>query len=137
MKNVRGAGILHHPTSLPGPFGIGDLGPQAFRWMDFLAEAGATIWKVLPLGPTGYGDAPYQCHSAFAGNTSLLSPERLVSEGLIAEDDLRDHPAFPFGSAEGTQEKSKQRESALILTSRRTREQSRILRWKHYPVGMR
>jgi 4-alpha-glucanotransferase len=137
MNNASGAGILLHPTSLPGPFGTGDFGPQAVRWMDFLAEAGSTIWQVLPLGPTGYGDSPHQCYSAFAGNTSLLSPKRLSPEGLIAEDDQRDHPAFPSGSAEGTQEKSKQRKSALILTSHRTREQSRILRWKHYPVGMR
>ena len=100
MKNVRGAGILFHPTSLPGPFGIGDLGPQAFRWVDFLAEAGATIWQILPLGPTGYGDSPYQCYSAFAGNASLLSPEQLISEGLITGDDLADHPAFPAGSAD-------------------------------------
>jgi 4-alpha-glucanotransferase len=100
MNNVREAGILLHPTSLPGPFGIGDLGPQAYRWVDFLAEAGAMIWQVLPLGPTGYGDSPYQCYSAFAGNASLLSPERLCSEGLIAEDDLRGHPAFPSGSAD-------------------------------------
>jgi 4-alpha-glucanotransferase len=100
ITGVRAAGILLHPTSLPGPFGIGDLGPQAFRWVDFLAEAGATIWQVLPLGPTGYGDSPYQCSSAFAGNPSLLSPERLLSDGLIAEDDLRDHPAFSDRAAD-------------------------------------
>lgn len=68
----RSAGILLHPTSLPGANGIGDLGPDAHRFLDFLADAGMTIWQVLPLGPTGYGDSPYQCFSAFAGNPLLI-----------------------------------------------------------------
>jgi 4-alpha-glucanotransferase len=68
----RSAGILLHPTSLPGPHGIGALGPDAFRFLDFLAEAGLTIWQLLPLGPTGYGNSPYQCFSAFAGNPLLI-----------------------------------------------------------------
>jgi 4-alpha-glucanotransferase len=99
MNAARRAGILLHPTSLPGPFGIGDLGPQAYRWVDFLAEAGATVWQVLPLGPTGYGDSPYQSYSAFAGNVSLISPEQLLSEGLIPDGDLQNHPDFPAGTA--------------------------------------
>lgn len=72
MKFPRAAGILLHPTSLPGAGGIGDFGPDAFRFVDWLAETGMKIWQVLPLGPTGYGDSPYQCFSAFAGNPLLI-----------------------------------------------------------------
>lgn len=72
MSFPRAAGILLHPTSLPGPGGIGDLGPDAHRFLDWLAEAGVKIWQMLPLGPTGYGDSPYQCFSAFAGNPLLV-----------------------------------------------------------------
>jgi 4-alpha-glucanotransferase len=86
----RASGILLHPTSLPGRFGIGDLGPEAYRFVDFLEAAGQSAWQVLPLGPTGYGDSPYQCFSAFAGNPLLVSPERLVDDGLLAENDLAD-----------------------------------------------
>jgi 4-alpha-glucanotransferase len=88
----RSSGILLHPTSLPSPFGIGDLGPEAYKFVDFLAEAGQTLWQVLPLGPTGYGDSPYASYSAFAGNTLLISPERLVDEGLLDHDDLEETP---------------------------------------------
>ena len=84
----RTSGILLHPTSLPSPFGIGDLGPEAYKFVDFLADAGQTLWQVLPLGPTGYGDSPYASYSAFAGNTLLVSPERLVHEGLLDQSDL-------------------------------------------------
>ena len=73
MKHIRTSGIILHPTSFPGPDGIGDLGPQAYSWIDFLESAGCTIWQTLPLGPTGYGDSPYQCFSAFAGNPYLVS----------------------------------------------------------------
>ncbi len=83
MTFKRASGILLHPTSLPGPFGIGDLGPQAFRWVNFLAATGCGLWQVLPLGPTGYGDSPYQCFSAFAGNPLLVSPEALVDDNLL------------------------------------------------------
>ena len=91
----RVSGILLHPTSLPGPFGIGDLGPEADRFVDLLEEAGQGLWQVLPLGPTGYGDSPYQCFSAFAGNPLLISPERLVQEGLLAPADWATLPSFP------------------------------------------
>src|SRR4051794_37911548 len=91
----RASGILLHPTSLPGPFGIGDLGSEAFRFVDILAEARQTYWQILPLGPTGYGDSPYQCFSAFAGNTLLISPERLAEDGLISTVDLETKPEFP------------------------------------------
>jgi 4-alpha-glucanotransferase len=84
----RSAGLLLHPTSLPGPYGIGDLGPGAYAWVDALVAARQTWWQILPLGPTGYGDSPYQCFSAFAGNRYLISPELLVRDGFIREDDL-------------------------------------------------
>lgn len=95
MKAGRWSGILLHPTSLPGRFGIGDLGPQAFHFADWLAEAGQKIWQVLPLGPVGYGESPYQLFSAFAGNPMLISPEKLVERGWLAEADVADVPAFP------------------------------------------
>lgn len=88
MSFPRTSGILLHPTSLPGPFGIGDLGPDAYRFIDFLVSAGQSLWQVLPLGPTGYGDSPYACFSAFAGNTLLISPEQLVNEGLLDHDSV-------------------------------------------------
>ena len=80
----RSSGILLHPTSLPGPFGIGDLGPVAYRWIETLAAMKQTWWQILPLGPTGAGDSPYQSFSAFAGNINLLSPELLQEDGLVS-----------------------------------------------------
>jgi 4-alpha-glucanotransferase len=90
----RSSGILLHPTSLPGPFGIGDLGPVAYQWVDSLVRAKQTWWQILPLGPTGYGDSPYQCFSAFAGNANLISPQILVADGLLEARDL-ERAAFP------------------------------------------
>ncbi|NDD64083.1 MAG: 4-alpha-glucanotransferase [Acidobacteria bacterium] len=95
MRFQRSSGILLHPTSLPGDFGIGDLGPSAYRFIDLLESMGQGVWQVLPLGPTGYGDSPYQCFSAFAGNPLLISPEMLVREGVLAAEDLDDSPPFP------------------------------------------
>lgn len=95
MTFTRSSGILLHPTSLPGAHGIGDLGPQAYRFLDWLSEAGCKLWQVLPLGPTGYGDSPYQCFSAFAGNPYLISFDLLLSDGLLSEDDFADVPDFP------------------------------------------
>ncbi len=92
---ARVAGILLHPTSLPGPHGIGELGAQATSFLDFLRETGQSLWQVLPLGPTGYGDSPYQCFSAFAGNPLLVSLERLRDEGLLEDAELRASPDFP------------------------------------------
>lgn len=83
MKFPRLSGILLHPTSLPSPFGIGDLGRDAYEFVDFLAAAGQKIWQVLPLGPTGYGDSPYQCFSAFAGNPLLISPIKMMEHGHL------------------------------------------------------
>jgi 4-alpha-glucanotransferase len=94
VKFARSSGILLHITSLPGRFGIGDLGPSAFEFADFLAAAGQKIWQVLPLNPTGYGDSPYQCFSAFAGNPLLLSFEPLREQGLLQTSDLARVPAF-------------------------------------------
>jgi 4-alpha-glucanotransferase len=90
----RAAGVLLHPTSLAGPFGIGDLGPTLDRFLDWMASAGQTIWQVLPLGPTALGNSPYTCASAFAGNPMLISPELLVAEGLLPDEVLRSAPAF-------------------------------------------
>jgi 4-alpha-glucanotransferase len=87
---IRRAGILLHVTSLPGPYGIGDFGGAAYRFVDFLRRAGQSIWQILPLGPTGYGDSPYQSFSAFAGNPLLISPEHLLRDGLLTETDLTD-----------------------------------------------
>lgn len=95
MRYKRASGIILHPTSLPCPDGIGDLGPEALRWIDFLVETGCRLWQVLPLGPTGYADSPYQCFSAFAGNPYLISPALLYNEGLLKRSDLIDRPAFP------------------------------------------
>jgi 4-alpha-glucanotransferase len=95
VKFPRACGILLHPTSLPGPFGIGDLGQEAYRFADFLKASGMRIWQILPLGPTGYGDSPYQSFSAFAGNSLLISPERLAREGLLTALELSGAPAFP------------------------------------------
>ncbi len=95
MKFERASGILLHPTSLPGSYGIGDLGPQAYRFVDWLESTACKLWQILPLGPTGYGDSPYQCFSAFAGNHYLISPDVLIQDGLLDLDDLVDAPEFP------------------------------------------
>ena len=83
----RASGILLHVTSLPSPYGIGDLGPSAFSWVNRLQEAGQSWWQSLPLGPTGYGNSPYQSLSSFAGNGLLLSPAGLISDGLLEKSD--------------------------------------------------
>src|SRR5664279_6091347 len=95
MPFPRSSGILLHPTSLAGPHGIGDFGPEAYRFADFLAAAGQKLWQVLPLNPTGYADSPYQCFSAFAGNPMLLSLERLRDQGLLQASDLDLPQSFP------------------------------------------
>ncbi len=91
----RSAGVLLHPTSLPGPYGVGELGREAIGFLDFLAETGQTLWQVLPLGPTGYGDSPYQSFSAFAGNPILVSLEKLRDEGLLDDEDLKPGADLP------------------------------------------
>ena len=94
MSFPRASGILLHPTSLPGRFGVGDLGGEAYRFVDWLAAAGQAYWQIMPLGPTGYGDSPYSAFSAFAGNTTLVSPELLVESGLLDAADIQDAPAL-------------------------------------------
>jgi 4-alpha-glucanotransferase len=93
-RPLRRSGILLHPTSLPGRWGIGDLGDEAERFVDFLVATKQSLWQVLPLGPTGYGDSPYQSFSSFAGNPLLVSPDRLIADGLVEPDDLGDVPGF-------------------------------------------
>jgi 4-alpha-glucanotransferase len=95
VNENRTSGILLHPTSLPGPNGIGELGKEAFRFADWLASAGQGVWQVLPLGPTGYGESPYQLFSAFAGNPLLISLEGLVEQGLLDAAELKNAPSFP------------------------------------------
>jgi 4-alpha-glucanotransferase len=100
VKLTRSAGLLLHCTSLPGPFGIGDLGPQAREFADFLHAAGQKLWQVLPLHPTGYGDSPYQCFSAFAGSPLLLSLDVMRDRGLLTGADLASPPAFPLDTVD-------------------------------------
>jgi 4-alpha-glucanotransferase len=94
MSFKRASGILLHITSLPGEFGIGDFGRMAYAVADFLAASKQGLWQILPLTPTGFGDSPYQSYSAFAGNTNMISPEKLLQEGLLSKDDLADTPEF-------------------------------------------
>ncbi len=100
MRFPRSSGVLLHPTSLPGRFGMGTFGREAFGFVDSLAKAGQTYWQVLPLGPTGYGDSPYQSFSAFAGNPQLIDLELLQEAGLLEAADLADAPAFPAGEVD-------------------------------------
>src|ERR1041385_6251888 len=105
ISTQRTSGVLLHPTSFPGPYAIGDLGPEAYAFIDFLVAAGQSLWQVLPLGPTGYGDSPYACYSAFAGNTLLVSP------GLLDTDlkpDLNTD-RVDYGEAHKTKEQLLQR----------------------------
>ena len=95
MNWTRSSGILLHPTSLPGRYGIGDLGKVAYLWIDWLASSKQKLWQVLPLGPTGFADSPYACFSAFAGNPLLISLEVLAQAGDLSATDLTDVPAFP------------------------------------------
>ena len=94
MKIARSSGILLHPTSLPGPFGIGDLGPQAHRFAESLKAADQKVWQILPLGPPGEGRSPYQCLSSHGGNALLISPEMLVERGYLEAKDVARPPHF-------------------------------------------
>ena len=92
---LRSAGVLLHPTSLPGRFGIGDLGDELLTFLDWAETAGLRIWQVLPLNAPGYGNSPYGCLSSYAGNPLLISPQRLLDDGLLPAGGLDDAPAFP------------------------------------------
>ncbi len=94
MKFTRSSGVLLHPTSLPSPYGIGDFGDSAYEFVDFLVQSNQSLWQILPLGPTGYGDSPYQCFSAFAGNPLLISPDHLVRDGYLPADAVQNAPSF-------------------------------------------
>ena len=85
---MRSSGILMHITSLPGPYGVGTMGKQAFAFVDFLKEAGQSMWQILPLTPTGYGDSPYQSCSTFAGNHYLIDLEDLIGAGLLNKEEV-------------------------------------------------
>src|SRR5258707_8456536 len=87
-SEYRASGLLLHVTSLPSPYGIGDVGPAALAWIDRLHEAGQSWWQALPLGPTGYGNSPYQSLSSFAGNELLISPDGLIEDGLLRPRDI-------------------------------------------------
>ena len=95
MLKRRASGILLHPVSLPGRFGIGDLGEAAFHFIDFLKACAQHYWQIMPLGPTGYGDSPYASFSAFAGNPLLINPDRLVQDNLLPPQALEEVPNFP------------------------------------------
>ncbi|MEL6150418.1 MAG: 4-alpha-glucanotransferase [Chloroflexota bacterium] len=95
MDFPRSSGVLLHPTSLPGRFGVGDLGEYAYRFVDFLQASEQSLWQVLPLGPTSFGDSPYQSPSTFAGNPNLISMDVLVGDGYLTNDDFDDLPDFP------------------------------------------
>jgi len=97
--NKRSSGIILHITSLPSPYGIGDMGPAAFRFADFLSQAGQSVWQVLPLSPTtrGSADSPYVSTSAFAGNPLLISPELMVRDGLLDQQELNPYPGMKDG----------------------------------------
>jgi hypothetical protein len=91
----RTSGVLLHVTSLPSPYGIGDLGPAAVAWVDRLHDAGQRWWQALPLGPTGCGNSPYSCLSSFAGNSLLVSPDLLIEDGLLSPCDCEDGRRLP------------------------------------------
>ncbi|MFX1314800.1 MAG: 4-alpha-glucanotransferase [Promethearchaeota archaeon] len=96
----RYGGILLHPTSLPGEYGIGDLGPEVYKFIDFLNKYKQNLWQILPLGPTGYGNSPYQCFSAFAGNPLIISPEKLCEIGLLTNKEWILQDRFPESSVD-------------------------------------
>src|SRR5262245_56140794 len=87
LRKCRAAGLLLHITSLPSRYGIGDLGPAAFEWIDRLCDAGQSWWQALPLGPTGYANSPYQALSSFVGNWLLISPDGLIEDELVLRSD--------------------------------------------------
>jgi 4-alpha-glucanotransferase len=95
MKRKRSSGILLHPTSLPGTFGIGDFGPEAYKWVDFLSVSGCGLWQVLPFGPTGYANSPYQCFSSLAGNPLFISLDFLLQNDLLLSEDIQNATIFP------------------------------------------
>ena len=96
----RSSGVLMHVTSLPAAYGIGDLGPAAFAWVDRLYDAGQRWWQALPLGPTGCGNSPYSCLSSFAGNSLLVSPDLLIEDGLLTSSDCEEGRRLPTSAVD-------------------------------------
>lgn len=96
MNNYKNrmSGVLAHPTSFPSKYGIGDLGKASYNFIDFLVESNQTLWQILPIGPTGYGDSPYQSFSSFAGQTLIISPDKLLEDDLLKDDDLTNVPVW-------------------------------------------
>jgi 4-alpha-glucanotransferase len=119
----RASGVLLHVTSLPSPYGIGDVGPAAIAWIDRLQEAGQSFWQALPLGPTGYGDSPYQALSSFAGNPLLISPDWLIEDGLLRASDCL---GYSFSSRAVDFDAVKRFKYALLETA-----------WKNFSSGAR
>src|SRR4029077_5835743 len=123
LQGYRTSGVLLHVTSLPSRFGIGDMGPGAFSWVDRLHEAGQRWWQALPFGPTGYGDSPYQALSSFASNGLLISPELLLRDGLLHENACEDQ-SFPTSAVDY---------AAVIQFKRRLLDQV----WGNFSAGVR
>ena len=94
MSFLRSSGVLLHPVSFPSNYGIGDFGESGYKFIDFLEKSGQTLWQVLPLGPTSFGDSPYQSFSTFAGNILLISPDILIKKGLLDESIKNEIPQF-------------------------------------------
>ena len=136
-RTARSAGVLLHPSCLPGTFPIGDLGPAAHAFLDWLAEAGMSRWQVLPLGPTGYGDSPYGCLSAFAGNPLLISPDQLVKDELLSGEGMGQverlaQAATDFGAARALKDRL-HREAWNRFRARASDELT--LQWKSFRDG--
>ncbi|MDE7395385.1 MAG: 4-alpha-glucanotransferase, partial [Clostridiales bacterium] len=93
MKSIKNCGILLPVSALPSPYGIGDLGDAAIRFVDFLVQAGQSYWQILPIGPTSYGDSPYQSNSAYAGNPYFVSLDALRAQGLLTEEECAEYAA--------------------------------------------
>ena len=98
---MKKAGMLMPVFSLPGKYGIGTLGTEAIKFIDLLCETGNKVWQILPMGPTGFGDSPYQSFSAFAGNPYFVDLETLAGEGLLSEEQLNDKTEYDFGDDPG------------------------------------
>ena len=127
----RQAGVLLHPTSLPSAFGIGDLGKEAYEFVDFLHNSKQKLWQILPLNPVGYGNSPYQCLSAFAGNHLLISLDKLVSQGLLSQDAIKKIPIFDNNKVEFDKVKA-YKEELLYMAFMNFKQQESSLDYKKY-----
>lgn len=112
MKKMRKSGVLMPVASLPGKYGIGTFGKSSYEFVDMLAEAGQSYWQMLPLGPTSYGDSPYQSFSTFAGNPYFIDPEMLIEEGLLKQ---KEADAYDFGRKTDTIDYGRIYESRFLM----------------------